>query len=101
MRIHFNLIALFVAFTVGRMAAAEPEAVSTAPITSASASGNSFAPFFSKDGHYLVFSSQAKNLIINSDLSLNLNIFRKDLVSGSIDLISSGIDHTSGGNDDS
>jgi len=101
MRIHFILIALFLALSVDHIAAAEPKAVSTAPITSVSASGNSFAPLFSKDGHYLVFSSQAKNLTTNADLSLNLNLFRKDLISGSIDLISSGIDHTSGGNDDS
>src|SRR3979409_1773800 len=54
--------------------------VSTPAQTSASASGNSFNPVFSADGHHLIYVSHANNLVTNGDLGLSLDVFVRDLV---------------------
>src|SRR2546423_294926 len=74
--------------------------VSAPPQASITAAGNSFSPQFSADGRYLFFASHAKNLTTNQSSSLNLNIFRKSLLTGAIDLISAdSTDAYSGDND--
>src|SRR6267143_2929059 len=91
-----NLWLLLFAAGLYQTPAAQPEAASASASAGVSAAGNSFAPQFSWDGLYLIFSSQAKNLTTNSDLSQHLNIFRKDLAAGSVDLISVNPDGTKG-----
>src|SRR5438105_14793213 len=84
----FNLLSLVFSLAIAHSSAAQPDAVSVPTSAGASAAGSSFAPQFSRDGRYLIFSSHAKNLTTNSDPSPNLNVFRTDLTTGAIDLIS-------------
>ncbi|MEQ1528249.1 MAG: hypothetical protein ABL925_02965 [Methylococcales bacterium] len=49
--------------------------------------GSSFWPTISGDGHYAVFSSKATNLVVGDDNDLE-DIFRKDLVTGEIRMVS-------------
>ncbi|WP_157961358.1 M10 family metallopeptidase C-terminal domain-containing protein [Microvirga flavescens] len=61
------------------------------------ANANSEMARFSSDGHYVVFYSDATNLIPGLTTS-NGNIFRKDLITEEVILISSNIDKVPGNN---
>src|SRR2546421_3652811 len=68
---------------------------------SITAAGNSFGPQFSADGRYVFFASHAKNLATNALLSLSLNIYRYDTVTGETILVSTSSDGAHGGDGDS
>ena|SRR2546430_5024173 len=91
-----DLCWLVFAFAIGHASAAQPGAVSVSGSPGVSAAGSSFAPQLSRDGRSVVFTCHGKNLTKNSDLSPHLNVFRKDLTSGAIELISTSADGSSG-----
>src|SRR5207249_3158739 len=66
---------------------------------SATANGNSFAPLFSRDGRFLVFTSEASNLVTNDHNGAKLDVFRKDLSSGQVILVSVTREGKSGNGD--
>jgi len=55
---------------------------------SATVNGNSMAPQFSNDGRFLVFTSEASNLVTNDHNGEKLDVFVKELASGKITLVS-------------
>jgi hypothetical protein len=55
------------------------------------ANGDSNHPRLSSDGRYLVFQSMASNLVAN-DTNGSLDVFRRDLQTGAIALVSVGLD---------
>src|SRR5439155_16107753 len=61
---------------------------------------NSMAPAFSADGRFIVFMSNARNLVINDDLAPNLNVFVRDLSAGNTVLASVNTNGIGGGNAD-
>ena len=74
----------------------------TAPSTaSLPADGGSFAPAFGGDGRYLVFVSQANDLVTNDDTSTFLDVFMRDLVAGTTQLVSVNSSGQGGGNGNS
>jgi hypothetical protein len=62
--------------------------VSTPPSSGLAGGGNSFNPVFSGDGRYVVFLSQANNLVTNDQQQPGLKVFRQDLGSGETRLAS-------------
>ncbi len=67
---------------------------------SVSGAGNSFNPAFSADGRYVVFVSQANNLVTNDDQLPYLDVFVHDLVTTNTVLISVSASGWGGGDDD-
>ena len=53
-----------------------------------SGAGTSFNPAFSADGRFVVFVSQANNLVTNDDLGLNLDVFVRELATDTTTLVS-------------
>ena len=64
----------------------------------ASASGNSGAAVFSADGRHAFFLSTARNLTTNRFDDSVANVFRRELASGAISLVSASAKTRSGGN---
>src|SRR5689334_19662805 len=65
-----------------------PESVSNAGKVSLSGASGSFAPAFSADGRFLLFSSYSRNLTTNALQGDALNIYVKEIGSGQISLVS-------------
>src|SRR6185503_13603495 len=89
--------------------AALPEAVSVRSPNfgpSASASGDSQNPFVTPDGRFVLFTSTANNLATADGTNAfalplsRLNVYRRDRVSGSNELVSINFAGTAGGNAD-
>ncbi len=78
------------------ISAAQPKSQKTA-----SAAGDSSGAVFSADGRYVVFASSAPNLVPNQPPGTHLNLFLRDLQSGTSSLLSAGVNGTSAGNGDS
>lgn len=95
------LIAATSAIVARILSASEPAAVSVAGEAPLSASGHSYAPTLSADGRYVVFISDAKNLVANDNLAPYLDVFRHDLQTGETILISRSADRNGGANADS
>lgn len=78
-----------------------PSAVSTraAAGLSLSASGNSSLPQFSADGCFLVFVSDAPNLVTNDDGAAHLDVFAHELATGRNVLVSVNTNGVGGGNE--
>src|SRR5947208_15120722 len=74
--------------------------VSQTSRTNSAGAGNSMAPAFSADGRFIVFMSNASNLVINDDLAPNLNVFVRDLAAGNTVLASVNTNGIGGGNAD-
>src|SRR4030095_13743227 len=55
---------------------------------SATANGNSLAPIFSRDGRFLVFTSEASNLVTNSHHGAKIDVFVKKIATGKLMLVS-------------
>lgn len=62
-----------------------------------SGGGNSFTPSLSGDGLFVVFVSQANNLVTNDNLDLYLDVFVRDLVNNRTALVSVNASGTGGG----
>src|SRR5438309_7268913 len=56
--------------------------------SSISGGGNSSMPVFSKDGHHLMFLSDANNLVTNDNQQPYMDLFVRDMFSGDIHLVS-------------
>src|SRR6266850_2101705 len=80
--------------------APQPEAVSISNGSGVTADG-SFGPHFSADGRFLLFASDAKNLTTNTDVSLNINLFSYNVLSGETALISAALNNAGRGNGNS
>lgn len=61
----------------------------------------SYAPVFSADGRYLVFTSRANNLVTNDSNEIWLDVFVRDLVSNTTTLVSRSTNSFGGGNGNS
>ncbi|MBN2506798.1 MAG: PD40 domain-containing protein [Verrucomicrobia bacterium] len=90
------------AFPPGSQAAllSSPQAVSASPLMahSQSAAGNSLSPQFSGDGRFLVFVSDAPNLVTNDDLEPHLDVFVYDGDTRQTQLVSVNTNGLGGGN---
>jgi hypothetical protein len=75
--------------------------LSMTPFSSSSGGSSSFAPIFSADGQFLVFASQANNLVTNDDNSRWSDIFVRNLVTGETTLVSVSTNGIGGGNGNS
>jgi Tol biopolymer transport system component len=73
---------------------------SAVPQAGISAAGGSFAPSFSADGRFVLFVSQANNLVTNDDLGLGLDVFVSDLQASKIVLVSVSTAGTGGADAD-
>jgi Tol biopolymer transport system component len=80
--------------------AAPMERASFITNSSTTAAGNSFAPQFSADGRWLVFLSQANNLVTNDQTGLGLDVFARDLVGSNTVLVSVSSNDVGGANAD-
>src|SRR5437899_4298522 len=70
-------------------------------LTNAAASGNSCVGAISADGNWVVFLSQANNLVTNDDFGPHLDLFARDLRSNVTTLLSVNYPGIGGGNDNS
>src|SRR5437899_12385268 len=61
--------------------------VSGSARTNLAGSGGSFAPAFSSNGRYVVFVSQANNLVTNDDPAPYLDVFVRDLTTSNTNLV--------------
>src|SRR4051812_36334645 len=66
-----------------------------------SGGGGSYAPQFSADGQWVVFTSRARNLVTNDNSNDRLNVYVYDLNSASTRLVSVNTSGTGGGNGNS
>src|SRR3989442_6346306 len=73
---------------VGAQVAAPLSAASTTTSSGASGGSGSYAPTFSADGRFLVFTSRANNLVTNDSNAIWLDVFVRHLVSGTTSLVS-------------
>lgn len=64
-----------------------------------SSSAGSFAPALSADGRFVVFVSQARNLVTNDNRASLLQVYRRDLASGITELVSVSTNDTVGANE--
>lgn len=85
---------------VGREAAAAPPPATTGPVSVSSTgqqptSGNSDQPSVTRDGRYVVFTSTS-NTLVSGDTNGVSDVFRKDLHTGEIVLVSRGIGNNIG-----
>src|SRR5256885_1843143 len=93
---------LLVACAADLVQAAEPVRVaSTSNPQSTAASGSSYMPSFSADGRFLVFLSDANNLVTNDGGKAFLDVFIRDLVASNTVLVSVSSTGFGGGNDNS
>src|SRR5207248_3349095 len=93
-------LALCVA-SVPAQVAIPPRLVSATPSPGASGGGQSYSPLFSGDGRYLIFISQANNLVTNDSNATFFDVFARDLVSGVTSLVSVQASGAGGGNGNS
>lgn len=70
------------------------------PLT-AGGDGDSIAPLISPDGRYVVFSSVANDLVPGGNGRFVLNVYLRDRTAGTTTLVSSTLNGTGGGNDNS
>lgn len=74
---------------IGSLFATGPEVhpIPTSPAgpTAVSASGDSVAPWFSRDGHYLFFQSNARDLIPETGDGQSVRLYRYDISSGTLE----------------
>jgi Tol biopolymer transport system component len=84
----------------GAFSLACPRVISSAASSSISASGDSLLPIFSANGRYLFFLSAANNLVPNEDHAPYLQVFRRDILSGDVILVSENISNGGGANKD-
>jgi Tol biopolymer transport system component len=93
-------------------AAAQPlqpvSALASALVAPAGGGGDSWSPIISSDGRYVLFSSTANNLALNSSngpipslFSPRLNVYLRDRTAATTTLVSVNLAGTGGGNDDS
>ena len=75
--------------------------ISGSPSPSATGMGGSYQPVLSPDGRFVVFVSQANNLVTNDKLAPYLDVFLRDRVSGSVALVSVRAVGSGGGDDNS
>src|SRR5438876_4823109 len=75
--------------------------VSQPALTNAAAAGNSYVGAVSADGNWVIFLSEANNLVTNDDARPNLDLFARDLRSGVTTLLSVNYLGSGGGNGDS
>lgn len=95
-----TLYASLLLLWINPAAAAEP--VTTLPLAttpSASANSDSTLPNLSPDGNFVVFISQADNLVTNDNNGLLLDVFLRNLTNGGTTLISVTPEGTASGND--
>src|SRR5205823_37955 len=77
------------------------DVVSQPALTNAAAAGNSYVGAVSADGNWVVFLSEANNLVTNDDARPTLDLFARDLRSGVTTLLSVNYLGNGGGNGDS
>ncbi len=94
------IISVFIATMCHGMCAEALRSASAPTTYSVSGAGNSFNPAFSADGRYVVFVSQANNLVTNDDRLPYLDVFVHDLVNTNTDLISVSASGWGGGDAD-
>jgi len=58
-------------------------------------------PSISDDGRYVVFVSNASNLVANDSYNRHYDVFRRDMLTGTTELVTVPFDGVGGGNDDS
>src|SRR5258705_1377063 len=95
-----GLIGLILGNAIGSAAESVRRASSPGPLN-VSGAGGSFAPLFSADGRFVVFTSQANNLVTNDDLAPHLDVFARDLLTSHTTLVSVNSTGIGGGNDNS
>ncbi|MCX6902238.1 MAG: hypothetical protein NTW03_01905, partial [Verrucomicrobia bacterium] len=95
----FALAALWASLLAGSsLRAGEPvRAGSLTSQVGLSGAGSSFNPAFSADGRFVVFVSQANNLVTNDDLGPNLDVFVRELATGTTTLVSVNTNGQGGG----
>src|SRR5207247_5299142 len=77
------------------------QSVSTPGLPVVSGGGNSFTPSFSGDGRFVVFVSQANNLVTNDNLPPYLDVFVRDLANNRTTLVSVNSSGVGGGDGNS
>jgi Tol biopolymer transport system component len=92
----FVFVSTFVAFSTNAL-----DIASQSRLTNRAAAGNSFVESFSRDGHVLVFLSEANNLVTNDNSAPYLDIFSRDILSGRTTLLSVSSSGVGGGNGNS
>ena len=94
-----KLLLLLLAGASGVATAATLQLGSSSSRASISGSSGSFAPLFSADGRFVVFVSQARNLVTNDDVSPFLQAYRRDVMTGTTLLVSVSNNGVGGAND--
>ncbi len=82
-------------------AAQPPAVVSSVPTRGISGGGGSYVPTFNADGRFVIFLSQANNLVTNDSPALVLDLFRYDRMTGQTILVSANVTGVGGGDADS
>jgi Tol biopolymer transport system component len=70
-------------------------------VPGAGGNGNSVSPLVTPDGRFVVFSSSANNLVTDDNSYMGLDVFLRDQVNQTTELVSSNITANGGGNDHS
>ncbi len=78
-----------------------PAIVSSVPTPGISGGGGSHVPMFNADGRFVIFLSQANNLVTNDSTAPVLDLFRYDRMTGQTILVSASITGIGGGDADS
>src|SRR5690349_13418846 len=102
--LHLFLLVGFLSLSrdfVEAQAAAPLSAASTITSSGASGGSGSYAPTFSADGRFLVFTSRANNLVTNDSNAIWLDVFVRNLVSGTSSLVSVNSSGIGGGDGNS
>ncbi len=101
-RVHFFLVtAGFLLFGWAEARSASLLPVSGTDRPNLAGAGASFAPSFSSDGRYVVFLSQAHNLVTNDTFTPYMDVFVRDLSNSNTVLVSVNTNGLGGGNGDS
>jgi hypothetical protein len=95
------LLSVVCAFGLFGATAAPTRPVSVPGLAVVSGAGNSFTPLFSGNGQFVVFVSQANNLVTNDDLAPYLDVFVRDLLSHRTTLVSVNSSGIGGGDGNS
>src|SRR5689334_7039237 len=82
---------MFAVFICGTRLGAALDVASQSALPNRAGTGNSFVGAFSGDGQVIVFMSEANNLVTNDDFGPYLDIFARDLRSGTTTLLSVSI----------
>lgn len=82
--------------------ASDPPIVATKiPLSGVAGGAGSYAPVFSADGRFLVFTSRANNLVTNDSNEIWSDVFVRDLVNNTTTLVSRSTNSFGGGNGNS